>query len=70
MYAVEFQTTVKNGAIHIPPEYRHKFRPRVRVILLAEATTETTTNLIDELLAAPLQVKDFHPLSREEIYAR
>lgn len=70
MYAVEFQATVKNGTIHIPAEYRKKFRHRVKVILLAEESMGPTTNLIDQLLAKPLQLKDFRPLPREQIYVR
>ena len=36
MYAVEFQTRIKNGIIEIPEEFRDRFREYVRVILLAE----------------------------------
>jgi hypothetical protein len=70
MYAVEFQTTVKNGTIKIPPEHRKMFKHRVKVILLAEESSEATTNLIDQLLSKPLKVPGFQPLTREEIYAR
>ncbi len=69
MYAVEFQTTIKNGVIEIPVEYQQNLRS-VRVILLAEDVAQTTKSFIDQLLAKPLRVKDFHPLTREEIYAR
>ena len=69
MYAVEFQTTIKNGVIEIPVEYQRNLRS-VRVILLAEDVAQTTKSFIDQLLASPLRVKDFHPLTREEIYAR
>ncbi len=69
MYAVEFQTTIKNGVIEIPVEYQQNLRS-VRVILLAEDVAQTTKSFIDHLLAKPLQAKDFHPLTREEIYAR
>ena len=70
MYAVEFQATVTNGTIHIPPEHRQKFRRRVKVILLAEEPMGPTSNLIDHLLAKPLQIKDFRLLTREEVYVR
>ena len=69
MYAVEFQAKVKNGMIEIPARYRDKLKQMVRVIVLAE-TGEKTGNLIDQLLEKPLRVKDFKPLTREEIYAR
>jgi hypothetical protein len=40
MYGVEFQTTVKNGVIEIPPEYRKSFRDRVRVILFSDEASK------------------------------
>jgi hypothetical protein len=42
----------------------------VRVILLVEEVSKTTVNFIDQLLAHPVRVKGFRPLTREEIYAR
>ena len=69
MYAVEFQTKVKNGTIEIPEVYRGRFKERVRVILLAEEES-TTLNLIDQLLQHPVKVAGFKPLTREEIYER
>jgi hypothetical protein len=38
--------------------------------LLVEETPKTTVNFIDQLLAHPVRVQGFRPLSREEIYAR
>ena len=69
MYAVEFQTKVKNGTIEIPEVYRDRFKERVRVILLAEEES-TTLNLIDQLLQRPVKVAGFKPLTREEMYER
>jgi hypothetical protein len=70
MLAIEFQTTVKNGIIEIPRQYLRNLTDRVRVILLIEEAPQTTVNFIDQLLAHPIRVKDFRPLTREEIYAR
>ena len=70
MYAIEFHTTVKNGIIQIPFEYQTRFQHRVKVILLAAEEAQPTANLIDQLLAKPLRIKNFKPLSREEIYVR
>lgn len=69
MYAVEFQTKVKNGTIEIPEVYRDRFKERVRVILLAEEEGELV-NLIDQLLQHPVKVAGFKPLTREEMYER
>ncbi len=69
MFAIEFQATVKDGTIEIPRQYLGKITNRVRVILLVEETPQTTANFIDQLLAHPIRVEGFRPLSREEIYA-
>ncbi len=69
MYAIEFQTTVENGISKIPRQYLRNLTNRVRVILLVEEA-KTTMNFIDRLLAHPLRVKGFRPLTREEVYAR
>jgi hypothetical protein len=69
MYAVEFQATIKDGTIEIPEGYRHRFKERVRVILLAEEES-LTENLIDQLLQHPLKVAGFKPFTRDELYER
>ena len=69
MYAIEFQTSIEEGVIQIPLQYRDKLKQVVRVIILSNAQ-EKTVNLIDQLLESPLKVEGFQPLSREEIYAR
>ncbi len=70
MYAIEFQTTIKNGIIEIPHAYLRNLTNRVRVIVLVEQVSKTTVNFIDQLLAHPVRLEGFRPLSREEIYAR
>ncbi len=70
MYFIEFQTTVKNGIIEIPRRYLRNLTKQVRVVLLVEETSKPTVNLIDQLLAQPVQMKDFRPLTREQVYAR
>lgn len=70
MYAIEFQTTVRDGVIEIPAEHRAKFKHRVKVILMADEESESTGTLIERLLASPRKVKGFRPLTREEIYGR
>jgi hypothetical protein len=67
MNAVEFQANVSSGTIEIPAEYRDRVKGTVRVIILsAERSWQPT--IIDRMLAEPLQVDYFGPLSREEIY--
>jgi hypothetical protein len=47
--------------------YRHRFKERVRVILLAEEES-TTEDLIGQLLHHPLKVAGFKPFARDEMY--
>ena len=70
MLSVAFQTQVADGMIKIPAEYRQEFRDRVTVILLHDEPLEEDDDIISELLAQPVRVDGFRPLSREEIYAR
>lgn len=70
MQAIEFRTTVKDGVIEIPREHMARIAGRVRVILFIEEPPEPKTDFIDHLLANPIVVRGFRPLTREEIYAR
>jgi len=67
MYAIEFQTRVKDGSIAIPEPYRNQIKGNVRVILLTEENAEKF-DMIEHLLANPLNIEGFKPLTREEIY--
>ena len=69
MYAVEFQAIVRDGIIEIPEEYREQLNGHIRVILLTEEK-DSQPNFIAQLLEHPRKVKDFTPLTREEIYER
>ena len=69
MESVEFQATVRNGIIEIPPEWRGAFKNRVRVILQAEETSTPTENLIDQLLARPVRMETFRPIHGEDLHA-
>lgn len=70
MQAVEFRTSVKDGMIQVPEEFRSKIRGQVRVILLSDEPEGTRPNMIDHLLEHPLNIDDFVPLSRNQIYER
>ena len=70
MTTVEFQATANDGAIEIPPGYRDRVTGRVRVILLTDEARALKANMIDVLLAHPVDVQDFRPLTREEAHAR
>lgn len=69
MYAIEFQTKLKNGSIEIPEEYKDKISGTVRVIVLSQENSSIQkTDIIDRLLKHPIEMASFIPLDREEIY--
>ena len=69
MLAIEFKATIKNGFIKIPDEYQQQFERQksVKVILMKEETLPKQ-DLIGQLLSTPLEIENFFPLKREEIY--
>ena len=67
MYAVEFQTKVENGHIEIPAEFKDQLAGYVRVIVVTEEQP-ASSDLLDQLLANPIKLDQFKPLTREEIY--
>ncbi|HEY0739144.1 MAG TPA: hypothetical protein VGD69_29760 [Herpetosiphonaceae bacterium] len=67
MIAFEFQTSIKDGVIEVPAEYRDQLPGTVRIIILAP-TTQQPSGIISQLLANPVQDEQFTPLTRDEIY--
>ena len=70
METIQFKTKIKNGVIEIPKKYQGKFKDNVSVTLVVESSETGAANYLDELMAHPLKVKGFHPLTREEAHAR
>ncbi len=69
MYAIEFKAKITDGMIQIPALYQKHLKDEVRVLVLME-TPETGETFIDDLLRQPLEIPDFHPLSREDTHER
>ena len=69
MEAIEFKTKIKNGTIQIPKKYKQRIGNTVKVIIISEQGTKQA-DIIDKLLANPIEPKDFSPFLREEIYER
>jgi hypothetical protein len=76
---VEFQAQVKDGVILIPDQYKGSFNPAkdVQVILIQKngspiepESSAMAGNFLQELLANPVVVENFVPLTRDEIYDR
>ena len=70
MVTVQFKAKIKNGVIQIPKKYQGKFNDSVRVILRVESKKNARINYLDKLMANPVKVKNFHHLTRDQIYAR
>lgn len=71
MLSITFEADIEDGIIKIPAEYRPKFWDRATVILLRDDELPAENDdIIAELLDHPVKIKDFRPLSRDEIYVR
>ena len=70
METIQFKTKVKNGVIEIPAKYKGKVKDNVRVIVITDEKKKGKSDIIDELMAHPLKIKGFKPLTREEAHAR
>ena len=69
MNAIEFQSTVSNGIIRIPEQYRHKRFTNARVIILtngSQITRKKEVHFTDFGLEMPADYK----FNREEANAR
>ena len=70
MATVEFHATVSGGVIQVPQEYQEQFLGRVRVILMADTPQASAPAALDDLLAHPLRIAGFQPLTRDDAHAR
>ena len=69
MEAIEFKAKIKNGNIRIPEKYKQKTGNTVKVIIISDQD-DRQIDIIDKLLANPVQIKNFSPFLRKEIYER
>jgi len=69
MEAIEFKAKIKDGQIRIPERFRQYIGENARVIILADQRA-SHADIVDRLLSNPCRMKDFTPLSRDEIYER
>ena len=80
LITVEFLAKIKNGIIEVPRDYWDRLRleardEQVRIIMLTTGPAEMDQvekeiDSIDQLLANPLHITDFTPLSRSEAHGR
>jgi hypothetical protein len=76
MYAIEFRAKIKDGIIELPRKFKKSITDTVKVIILKEEAPRLETgelpesDMIERLLASPLDIKGFRPMKRDEIYVR
>ncbi len=69
MSAVEFDAQITDDTIKIPTAFKGELKGPVHVIVLPQAANGQAKK-IDELLANPLKIDNFHPLTRDEAHER
>ena len=69
MSTITFTATIQDGMIKIPDEYQQDLNNAeyVEVTIISKKKT-AKTGIIAELIENPIEVKDFKPLTRDEIY--
>jgi hypothetical protein len=74
MQAIEFETVVKSGHIHVPEECGELNGQKIRVLVLLEEEPKEDlarkNRLIEKFIKHPLAVEGFMPLPRNDIYER
>jgi hypothetical protein len=71
MSTVEFQAMVKNGVITIPEQYQQEVAAmEVVEVVVKKAEKKKLTGFLKELTTNPIQIQNFTPLTRDEIYDR
>ena len=70
MQIIEFRAKTKNGIIQIPAEFMGIVAEDVQVILIAQSGKIKQLDIIDELMANPLKVDAFKPMTRDEAHVR
>lgn len=69
MSVIEFQAYIDQGTIEVPTQYLDQVKGRARIVILTD-DADDEDDMIEYLLEHPYQVKDFKPLTREEVYER
>jgi len=69
MAPVEFDAEIANGTIEIPDIHRSELMGPVHVLVYPKGRSGAATK-IDELIAHPLNVPGFRPLTRDESHER
>lgn len=75
LFAVEFEAYVEDGKILIPEQYQKNFgnARHIKVILLkpleeTSDVSDVSNDILQELMNNPLEIDNFVPLTRDELY--
>ena len=67
---IKFQAKVNQGKIEIPEIYQNNLQMVETVEIIPDLSENASSGMIDRLLEHPIEIQDFIPLSRDEIYER
>lgn len=74
MHAVEFETNISNGIVHIPASFKKLQQPtKAKIIILFDENNSTSApkpDFIDQLMDNPRPMRSANFLTREEANAR
>jgi hypothetical protein len=76
MYAIEFETTIDNGIVHIPEIYKKAKKQKskkAKVIVMIDETTEEENQqqlIFDKFLKNSRKVENLTLFSRDELHER
>lgn len=71
MTTIEFQTRIDNGSILIPEQFRERIKGIARITVeIEEDAPGKEEDFIQYLMRNPLEIPDFKPMTRDEIYDR
>ncbi len=71
MSTITFTTSIEEGRIKIPEQYKQEFSNgnMVQVTVLKKKKI-TETKIISRLINQPIEVREFTPMTREEAHER
>ena len=74
MFAIEFETTIDNGIVHIPKIYKNLQKSnKAKVIVMIDETTEEENQqqlVFDKFLKNSRKVENLTLFSRDELHER
>jgi hypothetical protein len=70
MTAIQFDAEIREGILTLPPELKDAALEGLVHVILMKSKIEPEGDFITELLAAPAEISDFVPLTRNQAHER